>query len=432
VRGKLSTTLVSSRRGFIAAGASAIGLLRSKAADTPPKAADTDLNPTYLRNAIRLGCGWLTDVAQVKADKINGSETNSRQLPHKHWKGALRGDYRTSDRKWDFSCPMSHTGQALKALVMASRVMEDEQYVAGARAAAEFVGAERNADRRTKNFGVIYAFEFKADEINTEALLQTVDGLFALAEATADRKYSDWGLDAVFWAARNAYLSDGLFRDAFDVKTGQFVPAPWPNEKPGRPLLDDAAMLKAYRQTKNALCKKIFFATADRLLKEEEASGNWTHLAPGVRSSYGNPRQSYWWGAPMIAAFQESGDKRYLDCARRVGDWYLHLTRDEADPFHGSLRASSGIDTSGMACAAVLWLDLFQETKDERWMAASRRALRYCLNMQFREVQDPNLKGAFLEQVLPPNGTDRSPFYVRDIATIFFVQAACKFIGLGV
>src|SRR5205823_6173368 len=141
-------------------------------------------------------------------------------------KGALRGDYRTADRKWDFTCPMSHTAQALKALVMASRVIEDEQYLAGARLSAEFIGAERNSDRRSKNFGLLFAYEYKADEVNTEALLQTVDGLFAVAEATGDRKYSDWGLDAVFWAARNAYVSDGLFRDAFDVKTAQFVAAP--------------------------------------------------------------------------------------------------------------------------------------------------------------------------------------------------------------
>jgi hypothetical protein len=400
-----------------------------RAADTPPKAADSDLNPTYLRNAIRLGCAWLTDVAQVKTDKLNGSENNSRQLMHKHWKGALRGDYRTADRKWDFSCPIWHTGQALKALVMASRVMEDDQYVAAARFPAEFIGAERNTDRRSKNFGLIYAYEYKGDEVNTAALLETIDGLFVLADASGDRKYADWGLDAAFWAVRNAYLSDGLFRDAFDVKTGQFVAAPWQNDKPGRPLLDDGVVLRAYRQTKNALCKKIFFATADRLLKEEEAQGTWSHFAPGPRSLYGHPRQSYWWGCPMIAAFQESGDKRYLDCARRVGDWYLHLSRDEGDPFLGSLRGSAGLDTSGMACAAILWLDLYQETKDERWMAAARRALRYCLNMQFREVQDPNLKGAFIEQVLPPNGSDRSPFYVRDLATIFFVQAACKLLS---
>jgi uncharacterized protein YyaL (SSP411 family) len=415
-----------SRRGLLAAAAGAIGL-SAPPAETA-KSGEGDLNPTYLRNAIRLACGWITDVAQMRADRLNGTEGNSRQLAHKHWRGALRGEYRTAERKWDFSCPMSHTGQALKALVMASRAIEDEQYVAAARAAAEFIGAERNTDRRSKNFGLIYAYQYKAEEVSTEALLETVDGLFALAEASGDHKYSEWGLDAAFWVVRNAYVNEGLFRDAFDVKTGQFV-APWQSDKPGRPMLDDAIVLKAFRQTKNALCKKVFFATADRLLKDEDPSGNWNRYSSGPRSPYGNPRQSYWWGYPMIAAFQESGDKRYLDCARRVGDSYLHLARDESDPFLGSLRPSPGIDTSGMACAAILWLDLFHETKEERWMAAARRALRYCLNMQFREVQDPNLKGALLEQVLPPNGSDRSPFYVRDLATIFYVQAACKLLS---
>jgi len=148
-----------------------------------------------------------------------------------------------------------------------------------------------------------------------------------------------------------------------------------------------------------------------------------------TRSGFPSSRQAFRWGAPLIVAFQESGDRRYLDCARRVGDWYLHLTRDEADPFHASLRSSQAVDTSGMACAAILWMDLYQETKDERWMSATRRALRYCLSMQFRDVQDASLKGALLEQLLPPNGSDRSPFYVRDIATIYFIQAACRFLG---
>src|SRR5262245_23189007 len=191
--GKVCTTRVSSRRGFLTASASALTLLRSNAADAPPaKATDGDLNPTYLRNAIRLGCAWLTDVAQMKADKLNGSDSNTHQLAHKHWRGALRCDYRTADRKWDFSCPMSHTGQAIKALVMASRAMEDEQYLAGAKFAAEFIGAERNADRRTKNSGLIFAYEYKGEEVSTAALLQTVDGLIALSDATGDRKYSDW------------------------------------------------------------------------------------------------------------------------------------------------------------------------------------------------------------------------------------------------
>jgi hypothetical protein len=31
-----------------------------------------------------------------------------------------------------------------------------------------------------------------------------------------------------------------------------------------------------------------------------------------------------------------------------------------------------------------------------------------------------------LEKVLPPDGTDRSPYYLRDLGTIFFVQVAAQ------
>jgi hypothetical protein len=46
--------------------------------------------------------------------------------------------------------------------------------------------------------------------------------------------------------------------------------------------------------------------------------------------------------------------------------------------------------------------------------------------MQFREVRDPNLKGAVLEQVKTPNGSDASPYHLRDLGTIFFAHAASR------
>ena len=417
------------RRRFLYAGASAVSWLRARAADSTSPASDGDLNPTWLRTAIRLACGWITDIAQIKFDHLATTDNNSRQLLHKHWKGAIRGEYHPGDHKWDFASPMAHSAQAIKALVMAAKVLEDDQSLSSARLAADFIGAERITEKRSKNYGLLYAFEFKSDEVNTSAILETSEGLFALTDATGDHKYTEWALDAAFWVARNAYISDGLFRDAFDVKTAQFVAAPWPSDRPGRPLVDEAVFLKAFKQTRNAICKKIFYAAADRLLKDEDPPGNWNAYPLNSRSGFPYTRQAFRWGHPLIAAFQDSGDRRYLDCARRVGDWYLHLTRDEADPFHASLRPSQSLDTSGMACAAILWLDLFQETKDDKWRAAARRALRYCLTMQFREVQDPNLKGALLETMLPPNGSDRSPYLVRDVATIYFIQAACKFLS---
>src|SRR5262245_64906877 len=105
VRGKLPTQPLFSRRGFLHASAAAASLLPAQAADPPARSADGDLNATYVRNSVRLACGWLIDTAQIKSDRLNG-ESNTRQFPYKHWKGALRGDYRAADHKWDFSAPM--------------------------------------------------------------------------------------------------------------------------------------------------------------------------------------------------------------------------------------------------------------------------------------------------------------------------------------
>jgi len=50
------------------------------------------------------------------------------------------------------------------------------------------------------------------------------------------------------------------------------------------------------------------------------------------------------------------------------------------------------------------------------------------MKMQFTNPEDPNLKGAILEKVLPPDGTDRSPYHIRDLGTIFFIQAASLYL----
>jgi hypothetical protein len=46
------------------------------------------------------------------------------------------------------------------------------------------------------------------------------------------------------------------------------------------------------------------------------------------------------------------------------------------------------------------------------------------MRVQFTNPSDENLRGAILEKILPPDGTDASPYHLRDLGTIFFVQAA--------
>ena len=51
--------------------------------------------------------------------------------------------------------------------------------------------------------------------------------------------------------------------------------------------------------------------------------------------------------------------------------------------------------------------------------------------MQFTRAGDPALNGAILEKVLPPDGSDASPYHVRDLGTIFFLQAAALWLQLS-
>ena len=141
-----------------------------------------------------------------------------------------------------------------------------------------------------------------------------------------------------------------------------------------------------------------------------------------------HPRHAFWWGLPMIDAWRDTGDQRWLDVACRSGQWYIQAQRLDG----GLLRftdldfntACFGHATSGIMSASVMWIELFDVTGDTKWLEPLHRALAYACRLQFINPQDPNLKGCILEKVLEPDGTDASPYHIRDLGTIFFIQAA--------
>jgi hypothetical protein len=130
----------------------------------------------------------------------------------------------------------------------------------------------------------------------------------------------------------------------------------------------------------------------------------------------------------MVA--KATGDERYLACARRSARWYADAMRLDGGFFRstgpGFKTPSFDHATSGIACASILWLELAQEYGDAQWDEHLARALRYCYAMQFTEVKDENLRGAVLEKVVHPNGSDVPPWYLRDIGTFFYIQAASR------
>jgi hypothetical protein len=366
----------------------------------------------------------------MKTDTLSG-EQNSHKLEHQHWRGALRGEYRASTRQWDFFSPVWHTGQAVKSLVWAGQALKRPDLLDAARLAAGFIGTARVEDRSDPHYGLIFGFEDFGDKSSTSAVLESLDGLWLLADATGETRYTEWSNAAAVWEARNSYLGDGLFRDQFDVKSRTYLPPKAGANKPGRPLNDDAIFLKAAARGANPNLSAIFYEVAERLLRDEDPPGNWIGYGPcNAATGMIHPRQAYWWGRPMVDAYRDSHDARYLACARRAGQWYQNAMRLDGGLFRGTRRDfktdSFSHATSGVACAVLLWEELWKETREEGWLESIRTGLDFCRSMQFHDVHDPNLQGALIEGAEAPNGSDASPYYVRDLATIFFVQAIAR------
>jgi hypothetical protein len=234
--------------------------------------------------------------------------------------------------------------------------------------------------------------------------------------------------------AKKACLSgEGLIQDVYDPAARQIIEVPqWVEGKlsaRGRPLLDDAVFLTGYERSGEESFRTLFFEIADRLLATEAPPGNWIGFGPcDPQAGNIHPRQAYWWGKPMIRAWQVDKNEKYLACARRATDWYRQALRADGGIIRNTYRDfntdSFGHATSGTACAAILFQEFAAATGSDDYREPAERALRFCMSMQMRTPRDSNLTGVILEKVLSPDGTDRNPYYVRDLGTIFFIQAA--------
>ena len=384
-----------------------------------------------LKEHIRLGVRWITDVATVKDNTPCGEK--GRSFNYAHWNGALRGEYEAATHIWDVFCPYWHTGQAVKALVLASEVLEEPALLEDAKFCANFLLANQIKDG--EDSGLYPAFEDRCDLVNTSAILESIDGMFRLSEATGDKLYQDSALKAVDWVARKAWQENlGKFFDYYQITSKSFVFGLWGAQN--RPLLDDAIFVKAWKLTGNVRYLEIAKSIAETLIKEEYPSGNWIKICPcNPETGIIHPRHAYWWGRPMLTMYKETNDQRFLGVFCRSVEWYDKalrrdggLIRDTGADFK---TASFGHATSGSACAALCFMDRAELGERDYWIKRAETALNYCIGMQFTNAQDPNLQGAVLEKVCFPDGTDRSPYYLRDLGTIFFIQAAAEYLKRG-
>lgn len=386
---------------------------------------------SQMNDSLLLACRWMSE-RSMNAGEIIADDANPCGYRYRSWRGAAR-EYDAGKRKWYVFGPLWHTGQMAKALVMAHKLTGQAWLLDAARRAGEFLLQARIDDPSIRQHGLIVATENSEPNISaTSCMLESLDGLIHLARAVPDDpRYWQAVVDALDWAERNVYLPDeGLFLDNWHLEKQAAFSAP--NTQlhgvPGRPLIDDGVFLKAYLHCKRPAFRAIFYSLADRLLAEESPSGNWIAFPPCDQVAGAiHPRQAYWWGAPMVQAWLHSEDERYLECAHRVAEWYVKAQRCDGGMFrltNGQFNTTSfGQATSGSLAAACLWRDLIAAGKGDAYREPLRRSIQFGLSMQFTRPSDPNLLGAILEKTEPPNGGDELPYTVRDLASIFYVQA---------
>ena len=313
-----------------------------------------------LKKSVERACSWITDVAMVASQEVP-AEQDRFKMDYANWDGAIRGEYSAGTKKWDFFCPIWHGGQAVKALVLAYRVLKEKKYLDAAMRTAGFIGRNRITDKDDPDYGMILSYEDKNHTKNTSAGMECLDGLFHLYEETNDKKYLEWITGELDWLSENAYVEgEGVFKDYYEVDDRKWIRPNWysyDNEN-GRSLLEDAVFVKAYRLTGNERYREIFVQVANRLLALEYPLGNWVkmipaHYDPETDRGSLHPRHAYWQGLPMIEVSKATGKRIYLDCARRAGEWIAKAMRVDGGMFRGTAMDfntdSFGHATSGSA-----------------------------------------------------------------------------------
>lgn len=395
-----------------------------------------------LKRRLVLALDWLSDIAIKKEETIK-DELNILSAEHFYWKGAIRNEYIVAKKKWNFYAPVWHSSQALKALALASQlefIENKRKYLDTAKNIANFLLKNQVWDESNPDHGLLLAFEDVPGNVNTSGIFEAADGLFILSEITKDDLYKERILKALDYCLDNLYIKgEGLFHDNYDYKNRKIsdlfnIEYKNGKELPGRPLNDDSVFLKAYNLTKKEKYKEVFWEIIERLMKEENPPGNWIKYHPcNSRKGYIHPRHAFWWGRPFIRAYMETKKQEYLDVAMRSGEWYKKAVRTDGGLFRNTYvdfnTDSFGHATSGTACAAILWLELKRAIGNSEYNSYIRNSLVYCMNLQFNRPEDKNLRGCVLEKILPPDGTDRSPYFIRDLGTIFFIQAATKYLN---
>lgn len=326
--------------------------------------------------------------------------------------GFSRCDYNIPEGKWYDYEPPWHTGQAIYALLEAYQVTGDESYLSKAKEAGDWwVGLEIKDHPKLKGMVKSAHGDHAGETIVFATMSDGSAGLYKLFDVTGDKRYGDVTTQAGDWMLRNmCLLEEGVCYDNVDPETGEVMKeySPfWPDKENqdlydvARPNNEGSLFLDMYEYTGNEEYKAAFIILCNSLVDLQGPEGLWMDFMPNDKESGSvHPRFNLWYAESLIYGYELTGDKRYLEAARKTADTFTKFQDGAGTIYYQNFvdgtRDRSSVCGSAVAFSGLLWLRL-REHGVEGYDEDIELSLNWILKNRYAaDHSDPNLAGAVI------------------------------------
>ena len=351
--------------------------------------------------------------------------------------GISRCDYNIPEGKWYDYEPPWHTGQAIYALLEAYRITGEEKYLETAKRAGNWwVSLEIKDHPKLKGMVKSAHGDHAGETIVFATMSDGSAGLYKLFDVTGDKRYGDVSTQAGDWMLRNmCLLEEGVCYDNVDPESGEVMKeySPfWPDKENqelydvARPNNEGSLFLDMYEYTGNEEYKAAFIVLCNSLVDFQGPEGLWMDFMPNDKESGSvHPRFNLWYAESLIYGYELTGDKRYLEAAKKTADTFAEFQDGAGTIYYQNFvdgsRDRSSVCGSAVAFSGILWLRL-REHGVEGYDDDIELSLNWILKNRYAaDHPDPNLAGAVINTRLRHK---KGKLWItqRDVGTTFGVR----------
>ena len=327
--------------------------------------------------------------------------------------GISKCDYNLTEGKWYPYEPAWHTGQLINGLVDAYKVTKNDEYLSAAKKAGNW-WVSLAIKEHPKLGGMLYAIH--GDSAGEVLVFATISdgtpGLFNLYKVTGDEKYASAPTNAGEWMLNHMYLEEeGMFYDSVNPETSEVIKdenvfgdgkGKSDLSKVARPNNEGSLYKDMYEFTGNEKYKDVFINLCESLVEKQDEYGLWMKVGPNhIEEGTFHPRMNLWYAESLIEGYDLTGDKRYLEAAKKTLQFYVKY-QQKSGAFYYNNYVDGRIDKSSITGSAVAFIGLLairlvEDGVGDEFKQNIEQSYDWVIKNRFaQDHPDPNLRGQLL------------------------------------